>query len=433
MRRLAGAALCALLLACAGTSLAPIPHSELAPLLARAARARGLAFIAPVRAFSVPEARLAELLAREADRTVRRETFRRESELLVALGLAPRGFRLRASVLGMESRSLAGFYSPLDDRLYVVVPPGRGGLAGVLARRSGVLVHELGHALQAQHSRLLDVALGIESEQDLLFALSALLEGDALYTEMRDAQLQRGWPMPDAAVFARRFQRQSQELGRGVPPFVRESVLLPYPTGYRWVRQLAERGGTAALDAALADPPLSSAELLHPGRDLAAGLRSLTTLEADPARFAPDAGCRPLADASLGELGLRSLARAAGLAPGPAARVAAGWRADHAWLLHCGKRAVVAWLVALGSPSEARSLEGALAGAIPGKTRFHRLRLDRHRARLLLSGGLSPDGRRYLLDSLVPRHFAHLADWLRAHPEVLERARRLRRSAGRGD
>ncbi len=50
------------------------------------------------------------------------------------------------------------------------------------------------------------------------------------------------------------------------PPVLRESLLFPYQTGLSFVRTLYARGGSAAVDRAYADPPVSTEQLMHPDR-----------------------------------------------------------------------------------------------------------------------------------------------------------------------
>jgi hypothetical protein len=422
------AALGLVVLACAvPPAPTPVPSVRIRALAARAESARELRFLAPVRAEAVETAGVPALLARELDRMTPPEQMRRDGALAEAVGLLPEGTDLRALVLGWEAASVAGFYTPSAGRLYVV----QGAAAAGSGEQSAVLVHELGHALQDQHTKLIELTIGLRANDDLLFAIGAFLEGDALWTELRDEAHTFGLPQPSAAEFAARFEVDAPE-GDGVPRLLRESFLRQYPLGYALAYELVQRGGVAALTAALADPPLSSEELIHPERYLERSKRRpLALFPEAPDGFAPEPGCAPVASTSYGELGLSVWLAEGGLDGVTLERVADGWDGDRAWLLDCPRGAVAAWLIQLDSEADARELEvvapragwPARAGlAAPAQ-------VERRGRRVLLSSGLEPAGRAFLLGSLEPARYRGLAALLRERPEILARAAEIRRAA----
>lgn len=107
-------------------------------------------------------------------------------------------------------------------------------------------------------------------------------------------------------------------------------LLQQYRAGYGLALALVARGGVPALDAALADPPLSSEEVLHPERYLG-GRRPLAWLALPD----PPAGCTRRAANRLGELGVRVWLREAGVDPAQAGAAADGWDSDRAVLWSC--------------------------------------------------------------------------------------------------
>jgi hypothetical protein len=414
-----------LALACAGPGeRTPVPSERLAVLAARVEVARELRFRAPVVAESVTPDAVPALLEAELDSTTPPAQLARDEALAKALGLLPPGADLRSTLLTWQSQSVAGFYAPATRRLYVV--EGAGAAGG--GEEGGVLVHELAHALQDQHTRLLEARIGVQSNDDLQFALGAFLEGDALWTELRDEALTRGFPQSTGAEFAARFFVDAPD-GAGVPRILRESFLRQYPLGYGLASELVERGGVAALTAALLDPPLSSEELLHRERYLTPSARRPLALFPEAAEpFAPEAGCDLLASSSFGELGVGVWLREGGLDETEAERGADGWDGDRAWLLDCARGTVVAWLIQLDGERDARELE-ALARRAGWPARSDHAApsgIERSGVRVLLYAGLDPAGRRFLLERLVAERYAGLAALLRERPEILERAGRQR-------
>jgi hypothetical protein len=417
-----------LALSCTGPAeRTAVPSERLAALGRRVEAAHELRFLAPVVAESVTPEGVPALLAAELDRSTPPEQLRREEALAKALGLLPSDADLRALLLTWQAQAVAGFYSPADRRLFVV--EGVGGAGG--SEESGVLVHELGHALQDQHTRLLDARIGIRANDDLIFALGAFLEGDALWTELRDEAGATGFPQASGPDFAARFAVDAPA-GFAVPRIVRESFLRQYPLGYGLAAELVERGGVAALTAALTDPPLSSEELLHRERYLTPSQRRpLAWIPESTSQIAPEAECEAVASTSFGELGLGVWLVERGLSEPEAEEAADGWDGDRAWLLDCPRGAVVAWLVQLDGARDARELEAAAvrsdraAGARPAAP----ARIERLGNRVLISSGLEAAGRQYLLERLEEQRYDGLAALLRDRPEIFERAAEQRREA----
>jgi hypothetical protein len=390
--------------------------ATLAPFAARVESARGLRFVRAVSGWRVSPSALPGVLARELDRAATSAEIARDAELATSLGLLPPHFDLRSAVLAFQVESAAGFYSPLRDRFYLV----DGGASAGAESRDALFVHELTHALQAQHAALFDAILGIRGDDDLLFALTALLEGEATFVELSDAAQRAGAARPTPAEFAARFP--SAAVAPQLPRAVAEAFVAPYPLGYALVDALVARGGLAALDAAHADPPLTSAALLHPERHLPAAHAPLTEL----ARAPRLAGCRALASTCYGELTVRVWLEELGAGALPAARAADGWDADRAWRFDCAGAAASAWLIALGSEAEASELAELLLALAP-RAGGDPLAIAQQDARVLASRGLGDEAARALLELPAPRRFASLAQYLAAHPDVGERARRLRR------
>jgi hypothetical protein len=287
-------------------------------------------------------------------------------------------------------------------------------------------VHELAHVFQAAHSRLGDVTLGLRDQDDLGFALGALLEGDALWTSHRDAELREGTPPPSAEAYALEMGASWAEAAYpDVPRLVREPIILQYTLGYALAVQLAERGGAAALHAALLDPPLSSEQLLHPERWLDPATRDAPTFLALPET--PAGGCEPLAAATVGELGLRIwLAERRG---GASAREApaAGWDGDRVQAYQCAEGIAFAWWLRFDGAADAQEFAVVAADAVQGLA--DEPRVDRAGADVWISAGL-PEAERARLRAEGRAHErADLGAFLAAHPDVIERARERRASA----
>ncbi|MPZ86768.1 MAG: hypothetical protein GEU81_01620 [Nitriliruptorales bacterium] len=124
------------------------------------------------------------------------------------------------------------------------------------------LAHELEHALA-------DQALGLPDtdsvDGDAARAALALVEGDAVVTMQQFAlsALEVGDQLAlslDPGMMASRAQLETY------PAFLRDELLFPYTDGLAFVCGLYADGGWAAVDAAYADPPTTSAQVLYPER-----------------------------------------------------------------------------------------------------------------------------------------------------------------------
>jgi hypothetical protein len=413
------AAAVAFLAACTFVSPRTMDEEFLAPLVARAEKARGLRFPAPIQAEQVPTAGVRALLERELDAGYGPEDFARAEALDRSLGLFSGDRPLRDALIDLQAGTVAGFYTPLGRRLYVVhdgpleapLPPGV----------ASVAVHELVHALQSATSPLLDVLIGLNDHDDLGFALGALIEGDALWATFRDQAAVEGVEPPRPDVLKRDTRLDDPDApGASAPRLLREPFLLQYPLGYAIADTLAARGGTAALDAALRNPPLSSEELLHPDGYLGMATRTPLAWFEISAEALGIADCRLFSANTFGELGLRIWLREHGASEARAAGAAEGWDGDRAAVFQCPTGPAIAWLVQLDFEIDAVELASlAEPFASDGLT------VERSERRVLLSRGL-PETAKVLALSLPELRFADLSAYLDARPEVLERAAELR-------
>ena len=160
------------------------------------------------------------------------------SELLDAFGLAT-GYDAGAGQSTLSAATILGFYSDETDRITV-----RGSELTPAVRAT--VVHELTHALQAQHFDLRGRAGEVP--------MRSIAEADAMRVE--DAYL-AGLPPDEQAAARAADTMSSDDLGQlaTVPWPVVEFQYAPYVLGPALVRSVFERRGNAGVDQLLADPP----------------------------------------------------------------------------------------------------------------------------------------------------------------------------------
>jgi hypothetical protein len=308
------------------------------------AEAGGVPFKAPVPVDFITPADLTRYLKEVLDSEYPPSRADADGRLLVALDLLPPGTSLRDLRMRLLQDNVAGFY---DER------PGRRKLYAVSEERTMtpsnqiVLAHEMRHALQDQYidvHRALPDAVGDFDDRRL--ALMALLEGDATVVMERFLMQRLGvlesTAVPDLAGAG--FATPELE---GVPPVLRDHLILPYLAGREFVRALHDRGGWAAVRKAWADPPRSTEQVLHPEKYAAREQPQAV------GRGTAPAGARLLAEGVLGEALTRTL-----LGEGSDV-AAAGWGGDLYQVWDAAGRTLVVWRTSWDSEADAREFHAA--------------------------------------------------------------------------
>jgi hypothetical protein len=241
--------------AAAGPSIATIAH--------RVERVRDLRFerLPPVRRVTRGRARADAL--RQLDRQVPARDVAGEQELLELLGLIPADASLRMLLGKAFGSEVGGYYDPGTGTLSVV-----GGSGGLI--REITLAHELTHALEDQHFDL-ETPPGTGFNRDRSIADTTVREGTAtlamvdyvIFKQTGSTQVPEGLrqrvlsALDDAAVPS----------SSGLPRYLRESLVFPYPTGARLVDRVQRSGGWQAVNRLLGpDAPVSSEQVMHPAK-----------------------------------------------------------------------------------------------------------------------------------------------------------------------
>ncbi|HSJ05498.1 MAG TPA: hypothetical protein VK936_02275, partial [Longimicrobiales bacterium] len=185
----------------------------------------------------------------------------------VALGLIPDTLVLRPLLLDLYTEQVMGYYDPRTTTLYVLRDADLGALRPVV-------IHELVHALQAQHTSL-DSIVAQGRGNDRRTAAHAALEGHAMlvmFAVLAEEAARReldpaALPNPSSEL-ASGLEAQNElfPVFRRAPAVIRETLLFPYIGGADFVYQLwqSRRGdgrNPAPLDSLL---PQSTAQILQP-------------------------------------------------------------------------------------------------------------------------------------------------------------------------
>ena len=302
--------------------------------------ARGLPFLRPVRVTLLPDEAFRARLREDADEDAEEdaEELRTTQRVLVGLGLLDDDVDLEKALESLFGDAFAGFYDTEKDDLVV-----RGDRLTVSVRVT--LVHELTHALQDQHFDIDRDDLD-DRDDEASSGLQGLVEGDAVRIERRYLE----------SLSAReRKQAELEEMQAGagidpdVPPVVLQLVAFPYIFGPEFATAVFDEAGQARLDAAYAEPPTTSEQLLHPEAFLAA--EPIVPVET------PKAEGKEIDQGVLGELGLLLVLNASGTS---GARAAEGWGGDRYIAWEGDDETCVRVTIATDSPQDDAELRQAL-------------------------------------------------------------------------
>jgi hypothetical protein len=187
-----------------------------------------------------------------------------EADLLKRLGLLDQGSDLEESVLELYGSQVAAFYDPSSATFTVIE---RGDDADFGSSDAIIVAHEYVHALQDQHFDL-EAAQDTDPDQgDATAATLALIEGDAVAVmvdwAIANLDFDEILQLQDAVTPA------DQELLESAPLVLRRQLEFPYTDGWAFVNAIRSGGGYEAVDAAFADRPVSTEQVMHPEKYLA--------------------------------------------------------------------------------------------------------------------------------------------------------------------
>jgi hypothetical protein len=285
-----------------------------------------------------------------------------QSRAFAALGLIPEGIDLVDLSVRLMGEQAAGFYDPVTDEMTVVYD-------GELGAEEYYYAHEVVHALQDAHlderDRMEDLS---DLSGDAALAALALYEGDAVMVS--DDYLASHPALALAILGEIGFSFPVLEQA---PAAIGVNLLFPYTSGADFVGRLRAEGGWEAVDAAYADVPASTEQILHPGKYLD-GDEPAPVMLPNPVDALGE-GWRTVHEDTLGELQTGILL--AQLAPGEgfdaitgaitlpeaARNAAAGWDGDRfaLWEDAAGARETVVWRTVWDTPRDARAFSRALA------------------------------------------------------------------------
>lgn len=193
-----------------------------------------------------------------------------EALVLKRMGLIPVDADYEKLLFDLLSEQVAGFYDPYRKTLYVAdwLP---------IDMQKPALAHEIQHALQDQHFDLKKLAKPLKNEGDRQLAQAALVEGDGTAVMMEYAARNMGVESAQLPQVLARLGRQMMQLAisttpslQNAPAVLRESLMFPYAAGLEFVAAVRGDKPWARIDQAFREPPISTEQVMHPEKYVAA-------------------------------------------------------------------------------------------------------------------------------------------------------------------
>ena len=307
----------------APAALPPAQAKVIDEIRGQVATLRGLQWKIPLDVAIVPRAEFQQELKRVNDRDRHADRQTGDGETYKLLKLIPRSLNYDKALEDLYGSAVVGFYDPKTKKLLI----GANGDLDPAARLT--IAHEMDHALTDQHFNFGERtnALDIADKQEELQGLIGLLEGDA-------KQMEALW----SAKFLTAKERQSLSSSGDLtafyrsPKYLRDSLLYPYTSGQAFVARLYQQGrGWRLIDAAYADPPRSSEDVLHIDRYQAR--RGWSPPQLPP--LTAGTGCAGVRSGTFGEFNMIEILDQ-NLTLTDAATSADGWNGDAFQVVRCG-------------------------------------------------------------------------------------------------
>ena len=319
---------------------------------------RGLKPTADVDPVVIDADQLSKNLTAEFDTAYTGDTLRNAEDELITLGLLPAGSSLRAITLAFQGGQVAGYYSPDKNELFVVSRASSVGPAD-----ESTYAHEFTHQLQDQHVDLDALGIDVLDQSDRSLARLALVEGDA--TSVQTTWMAQNLTSAELGeVLAASLDPAALAAFNNAPPYMRETAFFPYQEGLAFVTRLTAQGGYAAIDAAFADPPDSTEQVLHPDKYVEREAPVAVTIPTGIAKQL-GAGWSEVAQDTLGELLIRIWLQIGGQTTFEAPKAAAGWGGDRLALYRDGAgKVAIGWVTAWDTAADADEFFAAASAAL---------------------------------------------------------------------
>jgi hypothetical protein len=179
-------------------------------------------------------------------------------------GLVPKNFDLKKSTIDLLTEQAAAFYDYDNKKLYL--------LDDASLAETTTLAHELSHALADQHFNLSKFMDETPSNDDENLARTAVVEGQASWLmiayDLKEAGKE---PVPTPEMLKSVADSSEASMAdfpvlKSSPLYIQQSLLFPYSEGTLFFDAVYKKMGKRSFAAVFEDPPIDTAQIIHPER-----------------------------------------------------------------------------------------------------------------------------------------------------------------------
>ncbi len=233
---------------------------EIPEMESRLTALTGLPFKHPVAYAVINRVQLRKNLDDNVRENLKPDDLRIQQAVLSMLGLVPKDFDLKTTMVDLVTEQAAAFYDYHKKKLFVLDND-----PGPEARVA--LVHELAHALADQNFHLERFTRDTGRGDDSDAARLAVVEGQATWL-MTAYMSNSNEGLPDA-VLRDRPDLLTQSVSEypvfaKAPLYIRVSLVFPYEEGLLFQDALYRRFGREAFSRVFRDAPVTTHQILHP-------------------------------------------------------------------------------------------------------------------------------------------------------------------------
>ena len=300
------------------------------------------------------------------------QSITRLSQVYKRLGLLPDSADLAKALAEFQRLQRVAFYDGRGETIVVAQESGRLGraLAGDDSRAAAQIpvVLALTYALQEQNFKWFE-KLKVVPLEDRKLAFRALSSGDAVLMGLAHLRGNQAPKWPDQQQAITRLANELERMASGLPPLLREKLVFPYREGSQFVQWAYATRGLEGINALFANPPLSSAQIIHPEKFY---VRRQNPLRIFAWGLVQQMKETAIIEQTLGEYVTRLLL-ASSHSRVESARIASGWAGDQLSAYPDGENLITCWISAWDKETSAREFSGAFESVL---MRRHSLRFE---------------------------------------------------------
>ncbi len=198
--------------------------------------------------------------------SVKPDEIHAEEVTLKKFGFAPANFDLKKTTIDLLTEQAAAFYDFKRKKLFISD-------WATVNMRDVALIHELAHALADQNFNIRRFLDKVQDDSEASLARQSVVEGQASWLMLEVSARRAGKTLADPATADRLLNTDMDSTSgedypvfNNAPLYLRRTLTFPYSDGGRFQQAVFLHDGTEAFARVFTQPPVSSAQIIHPQR-----------------------------------------------------------------------------------------------------------------------------------------------------------------------